>query len=178
MDSPGYVNPHPISKESIMTPIIGDLIGWVVNKVGDIIGKHVADKDLAAQLTHDLESQISTQNHEFATLIQTTEQAMFEAQQKTIQAELAQSDLYTKRTRPKLARIFAYLGILCTLFTTVGAPIVTYLTRKYGYEVMLQDGVFAGVKFQADVFVVITSPVLTYMGVRTFDKWKMGGGSA
>ena len=37
-------------------PIIGDIIGKVIDKGADIISKRVADKDLATQLTHDFKT--------------------------------------------------------------------------------------------------------------------------
>ena len=143
-------------------PILGDLWGKIVDKGGDIIKELVTDKDLAKNLDHAFRTQMAASQHEFKTLELQVEQKMFEAQQQTIQAELHQSDLYTKRTRPKIARQSWYVTAAYALISTF----LPMAPETWG----LQQPVF-----QWEMFLVLSSPALTYMVVRGFEKWKSGG---
>lgn len=143
-------------------PILGDLWGKIVDKGGDIISELVTDKDLAKELDHAFRTQMETNRATFQALEVQVEADMFAAQQTTIQAELHQNDLYTKRTRPKIARqswyvtgAYAILGLILR-----AAP------EAWGIRVP---------EFQWEVYLVLASPALTYMGVRGFEKWKGGG---
>ena len=140
-------------------PILGDLWGKIVDVGGGIISELVTDKDLAKELEHAFRSQMSREAHEFRTMELQAEKEIYEAHQKTVQAELHQSDLYTKRTRPKIARQSWYITAtyaLSTLLIPV-APEVWGLGEP---------------KLEWEVFLVLASPALTYMGVRGFEKWK------
>jgi len=147
-------------------PIIGALIGKVLDKGGDIIKKMVKDKDLAERLTHEFRSQIQADDSDFKELELQAEKEMFEAQQKTIQAELHQNDQYTKRTRPNIARKSFYAGLTYALLTAL--PVA-------GIGIPFTETIILPWQFQSTVLMLLYSPALTYMGVRGFEKWKNGG---
>lgn len=79
-------------------------------------------------------------------------------------AELAQSDIYTKRTRPLIARqswyVAAAYALLCHIFLPVFAEI-----REIPPLI---------VTFDWSVFLALCAPAMTYTGVRGFEKWKHG----
>lgn len=140
-------------------PFISKLLGKVIDVGGGIISELVTDKDLAKRLDHEFRSMFQTHAAEFKQLELAAERDMFEAQQKTVQAELHQNDLYTKRTRPKIARQS------------------WYVTALYALSGMIIPALPAGWELQApaiqwEIFLVLASPALTYMGVRGFEKWK------
>lgn len=158
-------------------PFLGALLGKGLEMAGGIADKLIKDKDLAAKFKHELAAQFSSQNFEIQQLEIAAERDMHEAQQKTIQAELHQSDLYTKQTRPKIARQSWYLTIAYAVFSTIGAPLLAHFTAQTGEDGVFVAGLFTDITFQWEVFMAVASPALTYMGVRTFDKWKNGGRS-
>jgi hypothetical protein len=143
-------------------PILSGLWEKVVDKGGDIISELVTDKDLAKELDHAFRMEMATSEAEFKTLELEVEGRMFEAQQQTIQAELHQNDLYTKRTRPKVARQSWYVTAAYALMSTF----LPMLPEDWGLQAPA---------FQWEMFLVLASPALTYMGVRGFEKWKAGG---
>lgn len=142
-------------------PFLGALLDKIVGVGGGIISELVTDKDLAKELEHAFRSQVSMENAEFKSLELQAEKDMFEAQQKTIQAELHQSDLYTKRTRPKVARQSWYITALYAMAGTF----LPVLPEEWGLRAPAM---------QWEMFLVLASPALTYMGVRGFEKWKNG----
>ena len=142
-------------------PFLGALLEKVIGVGGGIISELVTDKDLAKQLEHEFRSQMSRENSDFRTLELQAEKEMFEAQQKTVQAELHQSDLYTKRTRPKIARQSWYITALYAMAGTF----LPVLPVEWGLRAPVM---------QWEMFLVLASPALTYMGVRGFEKWKHG----
>lgn len=133
----------------------------IVDKGGSIISELVTDKDLAKELDHAFRTQMAANEQDFKSLELEVEKSMFESQQKTIQAELHQSDLYTKRTRPKVARQSWYVTALYAL----SGMLIPALPDSWGLQVPL---------IQWEIFLVLASPALTYMGVRGFEKWKNG----
>lgn len=143
-------------------PILGKLWETIVDKGAGIISELVTDKDLAKTLDHEFRTQMGQQSHEYKALELETETRMFEAQQKTIQAELHQNDLYTKRTRPKIARQSWYVTAAYALISTF----LPMAPASWGLQAPA---------FQWEMFLVLASPALTYMGVRGFEKWKSGG---
>lgn len=140
-------------------PILGDLWSKIVDVGGGIISELVTDKDLAKELDHNFRMAMESHKHEYDTRVIEVEKEMFVAQQKTVQAELHQTDLYTKRTRPKIARQSWYVTAAYALMSTFLPMLPKSLE--------LQTPVF-----QWEMFLVLASPALTYMGVRGFDKWK------
>ena len=145
-------------------PILGDLWSKIVDKGGDIISELVTDKDLAKELDHAFRTQMAANSAEFAQAELEAEARIFEAQQKTIQAELHQNDQYTKRTRPNIARKSFYAGLTYALLTALPVGGINL------YFIILMPW-----QFEATTLMLLYSPALTYMGVRGFEKWKGGG---
>lgn len=142
-------------------PFLGKLLEKVVGVGGGIISELVTDKDLAKKLDHEFRSMFETHAAEFKQLELAAERDMYEAQQKTIQAELHQSDLYTKRTRPKIARQSWYI----TAVYALSSMLLPVAPESWGLGAPAIDW---------QIFLVLASPALTYMGVRGFEKWKNG----
>jgi hypothetical protein len=147
-------------------PIIGGIIDKVIEKGGDIISELVTDKDLAAKLDHEFRSLVTNHEAEFKQLELEAEAEMFKSQQEVIKAELHQTDLYTKQTRPRIARKSFYLALGYVLLCMFDATIYKAFDMTLEEILELQQDLNWG------VFMVMVSPCLTYMGVRSFDKWK------
>jgi hypothetical protein len=139
--------------------ILSGLWEKIVDRGGSIISELVTDKDLAKRLEHEFRTLMSSQAHEFRTFELEVERSMFESQQKTVQAELHQSDLYTKRTRPKIARQSWYI----TAVYALSSMLLPVAPEAWGLGEPTIDW---------QIFLVLASPALTYMGVRGFEKWK------
>lgn len=151
-------------------PFLGALLGKIADKGGDIINKLVKDKDLAAQLEHEFRSQVSEQDHELQAQVAAIEANIYEAHQKTVQAELQQTDLYTKRARPKIAMKSFYAGLAYVLMSMLPVDGLT-IAVPFTDTVM----VIMPWQYEWEVLMLLYSPALTYMGVRGFEKWKAGG---
>ena len=136
--------------------ILNFLSGGFAEKGVELIGKVIKDKDLAERLAAEFRTLCTTQEHELKKLVIESERDAEKEFQETIRAELAQSDEYTKRTRPKLARLSFYGAA-----AYISASVLSLLI------VQIND-----VQIDWSILMVIMSPVLTYMGVRSFDKWK------
>ncbi len=147
-------------------PFIGKIIETVLGVGGDIIKELVTDKDLAKQLDHAFRTQMAGQEASFKTMELEVERDMYEAQQKTVQAELHQNDQYTKRTRPNIARKSFYAGLAYALMTALPVD---------GLGIPFTEIVLMPWQFQWSVLMLLYSPALTYMGVRGAEKWKNGG---
>jgi len=145
-------------------PFLGDLWGKIVDKGGSIISELVTDKDLAKKLDHEFRAQMGKSSAEFKQAELEAETRIFEAQQKTVQAELHQNDQYTKRTRPGIARKSFYAGLGYAMLTALPEGGLVF-----GAVVVMPW------QFQWSVLMLLYSPALTYMGVRGFEKWKNGG---
>ncbi len=143
---------------SILEKLTGFLGGGFGSKMGDVIDQVVRDKDLAEKLKHDVAVLVSQQEHAVRIALIDSEKSAEHELQETIRAELGQTDEYTKRTRPMLARrswwaVVAYVG---AGVISAGATAIPDVPTDW------------------TILMVLASPVLTYMGVRTFDKWKLG----
>lgn len=136
-------------------PILGKIIDTIIGKGSDLISEFITDKDKAAEFEHRYRIALL----EDGQLSQEFEKDIYVAHQETIQAELHQSDLYTKRTRPKIARQSWYVTMLYALSTMM----IPVAPEAWG---------LGEPKLQWEVFLVLASPALTYMGVRGFEKWK------
>lgn len=79
-------------------------------------------------------------------------------------AELAQTDVYTKRTRPLIARQSWYVAATYALGCHVALPLIAAL---YKIPPLL-------ITFDWSVFLALCAPAMTYTGVRGFEKWKHG----
>lgn len=138
-------------------PFLGKIIDSVVNKGSDLISEFITDKDKAAEFEHKYRLALLEDDQ----LSRQFEADMFEAQQKTIQAELHQNDQYTKRTRPHIARQSWYI----TASYALAGTFLPVLPTDWGLNAPT---------LQWEIFLVLASPALTYMGVRGFEKWKHG----
>lgn len=138
-------------------PFLGKIIDSVVNKGSDLISEFITDKDKAAEFEHKYRLALLEDDQ----LSRQFEADMFEAQQKTIQAELHQNDQYTKRTRPHIARQSWYI----TAAYALAGTFIPVLPTDLGLNAP---------EVQWEIFLVLASPALTYMGVRGFEKWKHG----
>lgn len=148
----------------VAIPILGSLIGKIVDKGGDIIKKMVSDKDLAKRLEHEFRTQMGQNSADFKALVVETEERIHAAHQKTVQAELQQSDLYTKRARPKIATKSFYAGLG-----------YVFMSRIPTDGIMFGSFVLMPWQYEWEVLMLLYAPALTYMGVRGFEKWKAGG---
>ncbi len=159
---------------TVFSAIAGAVKGIMGNKgIGDLISEFIPDKDKAAEFVHKFEmATLEDKNLE-----RQAEVAFEETMTNRITAELHQSDLKTKRTRPDIARQSWYLTIAYAIFSTIGAPLLAYFTAQTGPDGEAIAGIFSEITFLWEVFIAIASPALTYMGVRSFDKWKIGGSS-
>lgn len=142
-------------------PILGPLLDRVVDKGAALISEFVTDKDEALRLEHEFRTQLTASAHELQTLELQIESDIFKAQQETIQAELHQTDLYTKRTRPRIARQSWYIT-------------AAYASLALFAEIAPVEWGLRAPQFQWEIFFVLASPALTYMGVRGLEKWKQG----
>lgn len=170
---------------SAFTKLANGITGGVIDKAIDLVDKLVPDRDLAQNLKAQLETLRLTQLHEIdlarielEKVHETSESAIVIAQQATFQAEVNQSDLYTKQTRPKIARrsfnISALYGMLCFLSDFVVRMVQTFSHPSDKATIEWLNSL-QGVQFHWEVFIAIASPALTYMGVRSFDVWRAGG---
>ncbi len=144
---------------SFFSGIANALTGGVVEKAVGIVDKLVTDKDLAQRLAAEFKT---TQFVTEAALEQArieSETAIIQAQEATHQAEVNQSDIYTKRTRPKIARLSFYFASLYVIASAASK--------------MLEQ--VADVEVNGEAFLLLASPALTYMGVRSLDIWRSGG---
>ena len=151
------------------------LTGSVIEKATDIVDKMVTDKDLAAKIKHEFETQqlITAADLEKAQLAAETQIQV--AQETTHQAELNQSDIYTKQTRPKIARQSWYVSgaYAITCFASeFAATLIKAFSTSIPADVLNS---LHGVAFQWEVYLAAAAPALTYMGVRSFDIWRAGG---
>lgn len=143
------------------------LVGTVVDRGLKIIDDLVPDKDLREQLQHQfrMQSMLTDADLEKAHLDADTQLDL--AEHQTRQAELHQSDLYTKQTRPRIARQSWYVSggyaVMCFV-----SEFVVMLIKAFAD---VPDGVvLAPVEFVWEVYIAAASPALTYMGVRALDK--------
>ena len=142
--------------------MIGEkLLQAIVDKGGDIIKELVPDKDLGERLSHEWRTQVQADDTELRKLLIEAEQDFEREQTKRIQAEQASNDTYTKRTRPKIARLSFYFGSSYIL-----AHVVTTVLHPWGVPIVELDWTILGAMY---------SPALAYTGVRSIDKWRNGG---
>jgi hypothetical protein len=148
-----------MSISGFFTGIANVLTGGVVDKVVGVVDKLVVDKDLREKLNAEFRA---TQFVTDAALEQArieSETAIIQAQEVTHQAEVNQSDIYTKQTRPKIARLSFYFASLYTLGSMASK---------------LHAGV-PDIDMEPEAFLLLASPALTYVGVRSIDIWRRGG---
>lgn len=157
------------------------LLTTIADKAGNIIDQLVRDKDLAEQLKHNLSVQELGQDHEVQMAFIQADRDVELAVQETAQAEQAQNDRYTKRTRPKLARKSFNLAAFYTFWSVIDGFVIHLFTwwgvdrwdLSAEQQAALAEQVQAlQIDFSWGVFIGLASPVLAYMGIRGFEKWK------
>ncbi len=136
-------------------------IGLIIDKVTDVALKLIPDKDLREKIAGNLAAQRIDASSDLAKLELESERDMYVAYQETVQADLHQHDLYTKRTRPKIARQSWYIT-------------ATYALSSMLIPVAPAAWNLGAPQIEWEIFLVLASPALTYMGVRGFEKWKNG----
>ena len=146
--------------------ILDAFTGGIGEKIFGTIDKLVTDKDLKAQLTHALSMTELSGSIDIEKIQIEAERDMQIEIEKTHQAALNQNDLYTKRTRPKIAR---QSWMLCA-----GYMILTIMCG--GLLDPFVDADLSTLKFDPVVFGTLASPAFWYMGMRGLDKWKQNGG--
>ena len=171
--------------KDVFASVANVLTGGVVDKAMGMIDKLIPDKDLAMNIKAQLETLKVVHEHELDVGLQALEKARLEsetaiqlAQQTTFQAEVNQSDIYTKQTRPKIARTSFYIsavyGISCFVSDFIVKMVQTF-SHPSTPEAITFLGTLHGITFQWEIYIAIASPALTYMGVRSLDVWKSGG---
>ncbi len=144
--------------------IVDMLSGGIGGKIVDGINKFIPDKDLAKQLAQELDMTKLLGGIDLQKIEIEAEKEMQIEIEKTHQAALNQEDLYTKRTRPKIARQSWGTGIGYAIIT-VGAALVDPFV----------DADLSTLKFEPMIFGTLVGPAVWYMGMRGFDKWKGNG---
>ena len=127
------------------------ILAALLPKAVDVVDKLVPDKDLKEKLKHELEKEMLAANLQLEMKQQETMQEI----ERTHQAELNQSDVFTKQTRPRIAR---ESWRLC----------VGYALIAFGCMAIQKED--AALKFDAAVFGTIAAPALWYMGMRGMEK--------
>lgn len=147
--------------------VIGNMLGGGANgllgKGLDLINKRVKDKDLAEKLSHDFKVLAADNAHEVEMLAMEMEQDFERQVTERAKADAASNDTYTQRTRPMIARQSWWAGL-----GYIGTNVTTTVASSFAANVVI-------VPLDWSILTAIFSPALTYMGVRTFDKWKRGG---
>ncbi len=162
--------------KDILTGIANTLTGGVLEKITSIIDKAVTDKDLKERLKAELETVHAVQAHELEMALVRLEEAVQTEQLKTIQAELAQSDLYTKQTRPRIARQSWYVSGAYAIGTFLAKVYLVIFPPEVSGEAL--DALFKLAEFQWEIYLATAAPALQYIGVRSFDIWRRGGAKA
>lgn len=159
------------------TEVVADSVADVIDGV-----RNAPENEQQAAITNVLQGLTSEQAAAFAQLQVDLERvkqegvwreldvqkAQIEADSRARVAELAQTDIYTKRTRPLVARQSWYVAALYALSCHVLIPL--YVTCSQGSEQSLAPSL----TFSWEVFLALCAPAMTYMGVRGFEKWKHG----
>ena len=149
---------------SVASKIIDAFTGGIGEKIFGTIDKLVPDRDLAKTLKHQLSMTELVGSIDLQKIEMEAERDMQIEIEKTHQAALNQNDLYTKRTRPKIARQSWLLCAGYTLLTIGGGGMLD--------PFIVAD--LSTLRFDPVVFGTLASPAFWYMGMRGFDKWKNG----
>lgn len=155
---------------------IKGLLGGENGLGSQIVGlfkEKVQDKDLAAQLEHDARTLVAGFEHDIESRLIDAEQDYEREVTKRVEAEQSSNDTYTKRTRPKIARLSFYSGvgyIFLHVLTTVVSPYVQVDVYDQALMAMVPS-VGPVVPLYPTLLGMIFSPALAYMGVRSWDKF-------
>lgn len=161
----------------IAAKVFDALTGGIGAKIFGTIDKLVPDRDLNQQLKHSLDMAELTAGVDLKKVEVEAERDVTIAIETTHQAALNQSDLVTKRTRPKIASSswrLTWWYTLATIGTQVGAVFVETMAN---YSLAAGEVPFTMpvVAFDPIIFGTLAGPALWYMGMRGIDKWKAAG---
>lgn len=160
-------------------PILGGMLG---GPAGAAMGGAVARALGVPNDPDHIEQALRTDPNaavKLAELEASLEQAKIQAQrderlaiEETHQAALNQNDLYTKRTRPKIARQSWLLCVIYTVITIFAQLLGTVFNANRAADVPPVD--VSALTFDPVIFGTLAGPALWYMGMRGLDKWKNG----
>jgi hypothetical protein len=145
----------------IFASILGIIGGKVGERIMGVVDKNVKDKDLRERLKHELDMSALLSGAELRKIELEAERDLRVEIEKTHQAEMNQADLYTKRTRPKIARQSWVLAGVYAGATIFGRLVDPFITSD-----------LSTLAFDPVAFGTLAGPALWYMGMRGFDKWK------
>ena len=100
------------------------------------------------------------------------ERDMAVEEQRTHQAALNQSDLYTKQTRPKIARQSWGASLTYAVLTVFGQMGGSVYNANIDETTKALE--LAMISFDPLVFGTLAGPAVWYQGMRSIDKWKNG----
>lgn len=86
-----------------------------------------------------------------------------EARREALEIAMRESELYTRVTRPRIARQSWYTALLYAITLGMVSPLINAFSR------------FTLPHFSETIFIALAAPAFTYMGVRALDKWRSGG---
>ena len=130
--------------------ILDLLSGRLGGKIADIVAKHVGDKDLATKIAGDFQNLLANNEQALKLALIDQDKEADTQQQETIRAELAQTDEYTKRTRPMLVRRSWWVSA-----GYVGISVASNLLVMYVHPIQVDWSILT----------LLMSPVLTYFAV-------------
>lgn len=154
----------------------GKVAERVANVVDAVQGKSTGEKNAAISKElsrmspedraayYEIEARIKAIEEETKQAEIEADYRKFEAEQETHRAALEQSDVFTKRTRPQIAR----QSWLVAAFYGIGVGVILPTLQIFNSDL-------GNISFSETIFLALSSPALTYMGVRCLEKWKSGG---
>lgn len=99
-------------------PIIGDLIGKVVEAGDKVLGRFIEDKDKRREASIELEKILHGEREQ----LEESYRQELQSKERIIVAELQQSDNYTKRARPTIL----YTGVVLVLVEVIARYIAWF----------------------------------------------------
>lgn len=139
-----------------MIPIIGDIIGGVIDKAGNIIGKAIVDKDKQAQLQADLER---LKIEETGKAEQRVHDQMV-AQTDVNKVEAANSNVFVAGWRPAIGWVGAVGLAYSFVLEPLGSWAATVIFKYSGAFPALDTG----------TLMVLVTGMLGFGGLRTYEK--------
>lgn len=137
-------------------PIIGDIIGKVIDKGAEIINKRVADKDLATQLNHDFQSLMLTSQ----TDLEKGAQEIAKAQLEVAKEQAKHPSLFVSGARPAIMWICgAGIG-----YNFVILPLMQYASFLAGMDLS------GAPELNVGELTALLTGMLGLGGYRTFEK--------
>lgn len=139
-----------------MIPIIGDIIGGVIDKAGSIIGKAVVDKDKQAQLQADLERLKIEEVDKAAQRIQNQMIAQIDVNK----VEAASSSMFVAGWRPAIG----WVGAIGLGYSFVFEPFFSWAATV----IWKYTGAFPAL--DTGTLMILITGMLGFGGLRTYEK--------